>query len=564
MRKAATVVIFILLTILCTFPAILHLTDRLIGDDGDNNEYFTYQTLVHDNLRAGKPPFAHTDAMYYPAGTDLQLTDGPLITVIGALADFFLPRVLTYNLLVLTIILLNTLAVYAVCRYLLSDWLVSLIATVIYALSYHELAFAGGFINLLPVYGPMLTVLGAILTAKRKKITTLDLLLFFGGLLITALSSLNSLLIVSAVFIIATPILYLLFKNDFVHIAQTIRLPVFGAIAIPFAGLMFVILSPWIHYLSLPYAFSNQQPFNPYPIVPLILPNTVMDTLLTRVMLRAGFVLPHLPLEFTNFLGYAELVIFSVFLVWPKKTKMDIFSICMFAIFFVLSFGPPALPFLKPVFLIYPFKGIFEPDRFIIVYNFFLAYGCGRALQQIVMHRGKMIRYAVLILTVLLLLSERVTTNYFSNDTHAYDFIPFLTHTTDRAILFLPLQADGSTSNNLFMLQTGKSIIDGYTHRAEESPSRERFIRAYHLDVFYCDFHDPSDTQTYRRTDLPVPEIVKSVTSGLRSVGVHYVVVNARTNNVVSCRDARRYISAFTDTLTPVRAFSDGTVYELK
>ena len=163
----------------------------------------------------------------------------------------------------------------------------------------------------------------------------------------------------------------------------------------------------------------------------------------------------------------------------------------------------------------------------------------------------------VAVLIALVIFSERLPHGYFMSDTHAYDFVPFLKRTAGSAILVLPLETKSATSNNLFMIRTGKSIVDGYTHRALDTPARRSFLTANHLDVFSCDFHDPAGAP-------PVSDQRPPAASRIAAAGITYVAINNKTYADPRCGSAKRAIDAFVKPLRLIHAYGDGSVYALQ
>ena len=82
--------------------------NRLIGDGGDNYQFFGFQYLVAENLRSLKAPFSATDIFRYPVGFDLSYGfDGVFPVMTGALLGLVVPHVLAYNLTVLIVLIAN-------------------------------------------------------------------------------------------------------------------------------------------------------------------------------------------------------------------------------------------------------------------------------------------------------------------------------------------------------------------------------------------------------------------------------------------------------------------------
>ena len=77
----------------------------IIGDGGDNYEYFSFQYLVKENIADFKYPLAKTDTLRYPVGFDLANSyDGVFSVFTGAFLGLVVPQPVAYNLTIIFIL----------------------------------------------------------------------------------------------------------------------------------------------------------------------------------------------------------------------------------------------------------------------------------------------------------------------------------------------------------------------------------------------------------------------------------------------------------------------------
>jgi hypothetical protein len=158
-----------LITILFTWPGILSLSSRYIGDGYDNYEYASYQSLAAQRITSGQFPFGFTNFWRYPVGFDFGRGFDSYLTVsTGAFLKLFLGMPLSYNLTIYVLLILNGLFSYIFFRYLTGSKSLGLIGAIIYGFSFYALARGSSHPNLMFEGGIPLLFLAVIRLMKKE------------------------------------------------------------------------------------------------------------------------------------------------------------------------------------------------------------------------------------------------------------------------------------------------------------------------------------------------------------------------------------------------------------
>jgi len=537
------ILVHIFITILVTFPIIFHLRDKIIGDGGDNYEYYSYQLLTYINLRAGKLPFAHSDYLFYPNGFELSLVDGQLVNFIGGVANFFISPPVVYNLSILAIFILNGVTAYLFFVSIFNSWKYGLLASIIYGYSYQRLAFGAGFTNLLPVYGLLLAGYALVKVFKENDVSWKPFALFFIACLITALCSLQLFLIfllgICMVFINFSIFYKSNLKQFFSSHNNLIKLTISGFVF----TVVFVLL--FRNFLIL---FINNNFIDRLDSVRIThasayyLPNRKSPTLLSQlfVLLEQNTSVSLLSKEETSidrhvFFGFVEILLVLYYLFMPKKSKLDLFMLCNFTVLFLVSQGK--IP-IFPNWILYnnfPFKGIYETYRLFVLYYLFLTYCVVKAASHLAKVTKKEWTYWLLTLLIIL---ERVSINYYLSPNLNYNYNSVVKSLPGETIMSMPLLKN-SAINNVLTIYNGKKNLDGYTHWASDSVARSDFIIfKNHLSRFLCDL----DAQEITPQTLSVDEhqrLNNEMLQRLTSNSVNYIVLNKNIYQDPKCANVK-------------------------
>ena len=126
--------LFTILTLVVTYPLVLHLSSRIVGCCDTWQHYWTIWWIkgVFSSGAALHPFF--TDYMYYPNGTNLSF-EGMYTRLLGSSLWPILGGVTTYNLLYMSNFVLSAYAVFLLVTHLTGDRKAAIVSGVIYSFS---------------------------------------------------------------------------------------------------------------------------------------------------------------------------------------------------------------------------------------------------------------------------------------------------------------------------------------------------------------------------------------------------------------------------------------------
>ncbi len=548
--------IYLLLTIILTFPSVLHLTDKIIGDGGDNYQFLSFQYLANRQLREGKNPLGWSNYWRYPEGFDFSLSyDSTLLIIIGlTLYRFSSNPIIIYNLSILLLVFFNGLLSYISFNKLLKNQLLGMIGSVIYGYSFYTLSKIGGHTNLiLTSCFPFFAY--SIVSIYENKGKIKDYIKLVLSIVIIFLTSLQYLLILlgSLVFFVHLSFLFLnkqlinfmriVIKNRTKSIVSIIIvLSLF--LAINFTRTMALFTGT----LILP-----TEVFGSVPLINFFIPNSYLSTIVTFWSNNSAKAI-----ESVIFLGYLEIIGLILFIFSKCEINKKIFIFSNIFIFFHLASGQElnifGLSIYKLVYKFLPFRGISESNRFYIPLYFFITLAILLFLKRI---KQKII----LLLILVLIIFERIPKNIQLSKTHENDkFIEYIRKNKSEAVLDLPifLGYEGSIYN-LYSIYYQKPIVGGYMGWAGNSRKTLSFIK--YFKSFSCNseyqFSNINDSKLSTNNLLEI----------LKNNRITILVIHKDLINTYKCEKSLNNINKLVYLSTGIDLiFSDKNkfIYELK
>ncbi len=124
---------YVLLTLLMTYPLVIHLTTRLVGQGGDPWVHYWNTWWVGKALAEGKIPY-YTDMLFYPLGASLVYHNFAWLNIIASLAlrPLWGP-IGVYNIVSLLNIAISGYAMYDLGKYLLRRRSTAFVAGLVHA-----------------------------------------------------------------------------------------------------------------------------------------------------------------------------------------------------------------------------------------------------------------------------------------------------------------------------------------------------------------------------------------------------------------------------------------------
>ncbi len=522
-------VLFAALSLLFTFPGILHFSGKIIGEDSkDSLQYVAFQNLFARQVTHFIYPFSHTDFWRYPVGFDFSRGfDSYLAVALGGMLNVFLGATLAYNTTLILFMSANALISYFFFKKITSSTILGIAGALIYGLSFYALGKAASHTNLVFIGGFPLLASSILNLIQKAKLSKKDFLFFFGALLLIALSSLEYFLFALIILLVGSIVGYLIYKQNFISflvkivdekqnlmIALIIFTAVFAlfflsSIAAIINGTFTTFARPHDLYLFTP---SLKDYIYPNPYFPLIVGKIFSNTTFASI-------------ERSVFLGWAEIIFFIAFFFSKVKKSVKIFCGTLFVIFLFLSMGygkDDSLFFLPYHFLqnIFPFNSVVETGRFMLIGYFFLTLGVVLFLKSIENPRLKNWLIGILIVAAIF---ERLPSGFYTADNWSNKtFIKVVQKQDSKAVLDLPVKLDYAPYD-LLSTYYDKPIVNGYFHWSADGPVEQSFIRNNFINRYICSASDPIlngiNNASESQEDTAMINALKS--NGINTIVIH-------------------------------------------
>ena len=526
MKKYLFISLFLILLILVfTFPAILHMSNLLIGDGGDNYENFSFQFLAFEKIKLLEWPFAHIDTLRYPVGFNFATGyESTLTVLVGAFFSLFLSNVLAYNLTILLFYSLNGLLSFILFKHVSKSDLIGVIGAVIYGFSFFVIARSAGHINLFFLGGFILFIY-SVLRLKESFSTKNIVLILTAGTLIILGSFLYTILL-GVSFFLCLVLLMAFFSNETKKFAINIYRQKYKILllAIPFIIIAGIFSFPHIQALitgdynrplrndfnSLFYASSSLKDF--------IIPNSYLPLGITEITKNLNDSAKSI--DKSVFLGWVEIVLFLLFAHFYKNRRLKYFILSSFSVFFVLSLGyivPETKMHLPYYFLhnIFLFSFIDEP-RFYPVMYLFMSMGIILFLKQI--YKPNLRTFALFGLILTLIILERLPFNYWLTPTFAnYPYVEKVKEQKTTAVFDIPVSYTNSPYH-LLPYMYGKKIVSGTFQWFADTDKAKSFIVENGLTRFLCGA-SPSINQNTPSENQKLIELLRK--NDIKTIVVH-------------------------------------------
>ena len=448
--------------------------NRLIGDGGDNYQFFGFQYLVAENLRSLKAPFSATDIFRYPVGFDLSYGfDGVFPVMTGALLGLVVPHVLAYNLTVLIVLIANAGFSCLFFYKLYKNKLVSVIATVFYAYSPYvlarinshlNLAFIGGF----PLLGYSLINLFSKVNEKKPR-TQLDYLLVTAGLMAVVFGSLQyGLMLIE----IITPamVLFVIFnsRKAILYCRQLVSFLKQDKLKISISLAVLLLLAAYFYqgyftHLSDVFAHTSAKSSGINEcclpsLIDIFVPNQYSGTFWQKLNPSPDSI------EKAISLGIFEWLIFSLTAYFfIRKGVYWLLIILTLYILFVLNLL--SLPYIP------------EPGRLVVIFSLIVTIFSGYYLLNL----KRKLLYVILFVMIL----ERFSFQTYSSSVIDARVSSVVRALGGEAVLNLPIKETDSYKSTLPYF-FNKKITDGYFHYTADGDKSRSFIKNTMLQNLEC------------------------------------------------------------------------------
>lgn len=478
------IIFFFLCTALFTYPAIFHLQDRIMGDGVDSYQYIGFQKLAYENITSGKWPFTYTNSWRFPSGFDFSRGfDGISSILLGASLTFLTrDHIVSYNITIFLLFMFNSILSFFLFKEVGKSVVLGILGAIIYGFSFYVLARSTGHINLMGIGGFPFLIYSLVMLYKSgaKKYIILTFLSF----LLIILSSVQYLAI-CFIFLALVFFMFTIFRrNIFRKMLQQIHRNL-GSFFIV-GSLVFIViaefLNPYLSSILTGRFLFHQGPFHP-AFIDYLIPNSFINLWIGQFM---GKLSAPKEIESAVFIGFIELVLFSLYLLFGKWNLTKKILVPLTLIFLVFSFGLTAKIGLN--FL--PFSAIPEAGRYYVIFYLLITISIVLFLKQVLERKRKLLAGFILIIILSVVFLERIPKSYLLASTLHDAFIPYVQSSRGEAVFDIPLldQRDDG-----YYLYYGKKIISGYIHWSSDDANSRAFINGLNLDRFICNEKLESD-----------------------------------------------------------------------
>lgn len=517
---------YFLLVLVVTYPAGLHLADKVIGDGGDNVQFLSFQYLADRQFTSGQFPFGWTNFWRYPVGFDFAISyDSVLLLLLGiGLYRIFADPVVVYNLSCLALLTANCFLSYLFFKKITRNRLLGFLGGFVYGCSFYALARMGGHPNLI-LTGVFPFFAYAFLILRQHHADARSSALFAAALILVFLASLQYFMILTGWLLFTIPLCFLFYREKTVAAARLlwVRRRHMLFVLFAFSAVFLFFYSKHVGALLTHSLIFPEREIVSVPPINYVIPNKYVRTV-SSVTINGT----QEWIEYAIFAGFVEIVLFAGFLLLGGTTiRLGYFLLANTVVFLVLSLGESKTTHLLPyehLFPSMPFRGIVEAGRFSSI---MMLYATAASLYFLRMLQNKGAKVAIFIIFVLVLV-ERLPKNFYLSDTVRNEaFIAAVKKTQTTAVLDLPLFREWwhGNSYDFYSLYYGKPIVNGYIHWLGHTPDTQYMLRKFHK--FECSL-DPEFVPTAFDTERIIRErdenraLVKELVSyGITTVVVH-------------------------------------------
>ena len=458
--------VYFFFTLLFTYPSVHKLSDRVIGDGGDNYQFLAFQYLAKQQFDQGQLPFGWTNYWRYPVGFNFANSfDSPIFLTIGIVFyQLSSDPVVVYNLTVLTLLFFNALLSYFFFYEISRSQIAGFAGGLMYGFSFYSLARMGGHPNLILI-GCFPFLLYALLIFLKRQGDSKAYILLTTAVALIYLSSLQHLLLLAGALLVYLPLTAVFFRKEllaYFNLVWKTKKKLIWLIAANSAVFLFFYYAKIFSFFDKSLVLPGAEIVSPQ-WQNFFLPNSYFRLVI------APF-LNNTPLWIENavFLGFMELLLFICFFTVKRGAhglKPFLFLNALF--FLILALGDARNPLLpmpyRFLFPFMPFRGIVESGRFYIFLYLTVVSGSVLYLAKVL----PKISFSVLVIILLSVAFERLPVNFYLSSTLKNEsFYTAVADSPSSAVLDLPLFPEWWHGNmyDMYSIYYHKPIVNGYIH----------------------------------------------------------------------------------------------------
>lgn len=471
-------------TVFLTWPLLWHLSDSIPGTGGDAYQFLGFQNLNRVRFESGLWLPSHTTWWRYPAGFELQRgADGMLINSIGGLLSLaFQNSVLAFNTTILLALVANGWASYGWFYYLTGSKRLGILGQLGFGFSWYVLARATGHLNLVLVSGFPLLLWSSL--SWWKKPSWFRAWLVAGSVMFITVSSIQYTIMTIIVGLVSLASLWLFSKTFRKKVWHKLRAHS-GQILVPaITTSVLVGLLIWPFVLAgirHDFVWRTAGDYSP-SLLDWLLPNPASSSWLANLSSPTSSA----NIERVVFMGWIESFLVLLGLGWSlTKPKLRPWAVVIAACWLcALGTVSPETGLRLPYYwlhLVYPFKAISEPGRFVVPV---LLLGLSLGLLWLSQRKKPVPIWLVLGLIVVMTGSRSPWPGLALSPKLDGEYVQAVRETPSSAVLDIPTLDERLGALSLYY---HKPIVGGYMHWTADTRQARSFIDDHHLDFWKCD-----------------------------------------------------------------------------
>jgi len=521
-QKQSAILLYIKVLLFGLFLAVIfskilliNPSEQIIGDGGDNFEFFGFQYLVKENILEGKHPFAWTNTLRYPVGFDLSVGyDGALAVFTGALLGFLIPQTVAYNTTIIIILFLNFFCSYIFLKSVSKNLWVQLIGSMVYGFSPYVFARIQSHLNLAFVGGfPLLAFVCLRVwrhISRHNTVTLWDCILMAIGLLAVAFGSLQYLMLLIEI-LIPMVLIGIVLSSTRAYMLQFVKVVLLHWKRVLAAGALFIVVFLFFYggYVSnIPKIISvSHKKYQSYgecckpQLADIVIPNSYLGN-------WWGLMNQSPPsIEKVVSLGIVAWVLVIIAFIHIRRNRSKLLGLAVVFSFVILSIDLIGFPLIP------------EGGRSVVLFSIFTTFVIVKFLET----KSRSFLIAVFGLLIL----ERLSFTVQISEGIPSEIAEIVKQQEGEAVFTIPLSKyDGFKSALPYVF--GKKVVDGYFHYTAENAQSSAFVDHPLIGRFICDAEKATiDTSTYSQIDaLRTYQLLKN--NGIKTIVVFYTLSNQR------------------------------------
>jgi len=467
-----------------------NVSGEIIGDGGDNYEYFSFQHLVKENVVNSRHPLARTNVLRYPVGFDLASGyDGVFSVFTGAFLGMIVPQPIAYNTTIILILTFNFFLTYWSIKKISGSESGAIIGGLFYGLSPYVFGRINSHLNLAFIGGFPLLVYACFNLHKKSQqgfVALKDMILFYLAILLIAFGSLQYLIMLfwSLVILIIISIVFrlgILEKSGFV-IKKILKenTDSFAISTILFTLIFLFFYDSYIDSifsgkLALVDKYSGYIRYHLPSLSDIFVPNQYLGNFWAKINHSKSSI------EKVISVGFSGWIIFLLLFARERSKKIKFLLLTALGLLVLFSLSIIRIPLLP------------EGGRWTIIFSLLIV---------VIICKKRIFKNKYLFASLFfLLVIERFTFSIYSSPLFPKKEADIIRKLPGEAVLNIPLSKYNS-KRSAYPYSFNKKIVDGYFHYTADTLDSNEFLKHKLISKAICDSEKLRiDTLNFTQTD---------------------------------------------------------------